>query len=360
MNKKILLHFIYSLGRGGAETMLVRIIKELPEYYNIVVTLNENNQFKSELQCDKYICLHKPSLLSLVSAAVQLKKIIKYYKVDAVHSHLPQSNFIARLATPKNIPLLTTIHTSVGTASDYKKWYIRWLDKLTFYYKSSVIIGVSKTALNDYFSVLKLKPQPSHVLYTFVDIAPYIGMKPIAPSKNFRIISIGALRKGKNYTYLIEAFKKIRDENIELDIYGAGPEKDTLQQEINETGVKIRLMGQVSDIHEILPGYDLFVMSSMFEGFSLSVLEAMAARLPLLLSEIPSFREQCEDTALYFNLDEPDDFLEKLKVLISNKESANEIASRSHKRVVENFTLTHHVAVLREIYKDVIRGDINR
>ena len=356
MNKKILLHFIYSLGRGGAETMLVRVIKELPEYYNIVVTLNENNQFKSELQCDKYICLHKPSLLSLVTAAVQLKKIIKQYKVDAVHSHLPQSNFIARLATPQNIPLLTTIHTSIGTASDYKKWYIRWLDKLTFYYKSSVIIGVSKTALNDYFSVLKLKPQPSHVLYTFVDIAPYIGMKPIAPSKNFRIISIGALRKGKNYTYLIEAFKKIRGENIELDIYGAGPEREMLQKAIDEAGVKIVLMGQVNNIHEVLPKYNLFIMSSMFEGFSLSVLEAMAAGLPLLLSDIPSFREQCQDAALYFNLDDPGNFLETLNTLVTHEKFLNEIALKSRKRVLENFTLPHHVGQLQQIYKDVVRG----
>jgi len=356
MVKKTILHFIYSLGRGGAETMLVRVIKELPEYQNIVVTLYENNQFKSELQCDDYICLHKPSLLSLVPAAVQLKKIIRQYKVDVVHSHLPQSNFIARLATSKNIPLITTIHTSIATAIDYRKWYIRLLDRLTYNYKASVIIAVSKGALSDYFSVLKLNAHITHVLYTFVDTGQYTGEKPVPETKTFRIISIGALRKGKNYTYLIQAFKKIIKDDIELHIYGAGPEKNTLQKAIDDAGVKIVLMGQVNNIHEVLPKYNLFVMSSMFEGFSLSVLEAMAAGLPLLLSDIPSFREQCKDTALYFNLDDPDDFLKNLNVLVTHKEILHELASKSGKRVLENFTLPHHVKQLREIYKDVIRG----
>jgi glycosyltransferase involved in cell wall biosynthesis len=360
MHKKTILHFIYSLGRGGAETMLVRVIKELPEYHNIVVTLKEDNHFESELQCDEYICLHKPSLLSLAAASVQLKKIIQQHKVDLVHSHLPQSNFIARLATPKKVPLVTTIHTSIATASDYKKWYIRWLDKLTFHYRSSVIIAVSGIALKDYFSVLQLKGQQSHVLYTFVDVAPYIMRQPQIHSKTFRIISIGALRKGKNYPYLIEAFKKIREEAIELHIYGAGPEKEALQLAIEGSAVKIILMGQVNQIHEILPQYDLFVMSSRFEGFSLSVLEAMAAGLPLLLSDIPSFREQCGNTALYFDLHNPGDFLKTLNVLLSEENTRKTLAHSSHLRVMENFTLPHHVTQLREIYKDVMRGDINR
>ena len=143
MTKKTILHFIYSLGRGGAETMLVRVIKELPEYRNIVVTLNKNNHFINELQSDEFICINKPSLLSLPSAVFSLKKIISKYKPAIVHSHLPQSNFIARLATPKHIPLITTIHTSIATAIDYKKWFIRLLDKFTWHSESEQLISSS-------------------------------------------------------------------------------------------------------------------------------------------------------------------------------------------------------------------------
>ena len=61
-------------------------------------------------------------------------------------------------------------------------------------------------------------------------------------------------------------------------------------------------------LNRIIKKYDLFVMSSIYEGFSVSVLEAMSLGMPLLLSDIASFREQCEGTAVYFNLKDNDYF----------------------------------------------------
>ncbi|MGC8001405.1 glycosyltransferase, partial [Salmonella enterica] len=65
--------------------------------------------------------------------------------------------------------------------------------------------------------------------------------------------------------------KHFRGKPVVLDIYGAGDLKDTL------------------------PNYHAMIMSSFYEGFSIGVLEAMAMKIPLVLSDIPSFREQCEN-----------------------------------------------------------------
>lgn len=108
MQKKIILHLIYNLGRGGAETMLVQVLKKLTAYHNIVVTLNDTNHFANELECDEYICLHQSRLLSFPIAALKLKKLISSRSIFLVHSHLPMANFTARLAVPANIPLVTT------------------------------------------------------------------------------------------------------------------------------------------------------------------------------------------------------------------------------------------------------------
>jgi glycosyltransferase involved in cell wall biosynthesis len=352
--KKTILHFIYNLGRGGAETMLVRVLKELPQYRNIVVTLHNKNNFGAELQCDELICMNKPSLLSLLSSAAQLKKLIRKYEVDMVHSHLPQCNFAARLAVPKDIPLITTIHTSVATATGYKKWYIRALDRFTYRFKKSYIIGVSEVALQDYFSMLHLKPCKTFVLYTFVDTAKYNRQAANKSDNTFRIVSVGALRKGKNYLYLTEAFKKIDCSNIEVHIYGEGPEKETLQLAIEKAGVPFILKGQVNNIHEVLAQYDLFVMPSLFEGFSLSVLEAMAVQLPLLLSDIPSFKEQCAGTALYFDLNDTGDFIAKFNQIILDKPFRDGLALAAKQRVMNNFTLPHHMQGLNKIYDQVL------
>ena len=62
-SKKTILHIINYLGRGGAEVMLVKVLKELKEYNNIVVTLNPENHFGEEFKCDLYYCLNMGSFV---------------------------------------------------------------------------------------------------------------------------------------------------------------------------------------------------------------------------------------------------------------------------------------------------------
>jgi glycosyltransferase involved in cell wall biosynthesis len=351
MPKKTIIHVIYHLGRGGAETMLVQVLKELPEYNNIVVTFYENNHFKNELVCAVHICLNKRSLWWLPLAAFNFRKIIKNFKPNLVHSHLPIPNFMARLGTPRNIPLISTIHTSVSSAVDYKKWHIRFLDKFTYKIRKSIVIAVSEFALNDYFDFLKLKPFKKQVLHTFVNDNIFTTKTTQKKTgQKFKLISVGALRQGKNYDFLIEAIGRLKSQNIELYIFGTGPLYEELNTKIKSLSLPIFLKGQVKNIQEVLPDYDLFVMPSRFEGFSLSVLEAMAMRLPLLLSDIPSFKEQCGDCATYFDLSHTSDFNEKLNYLIEHPEVRSEKASRGFERVTHNFTLARHMTDLKEIY----------
>ena len=76
--------------------------------------------------------------------------------------------------------------------------------------------------------------------------------------------------------------------------------------------------------------------------------------VPLLLSDIKSFREQCEDTASYFDLNDENNFVVKLKQLISNKSLMSSNAERARKRAIENFTLVKHMEGLRNIYAELI------
>jgi glycosyltransferase involved in cell wall biosynthesis len=354
--KKTILHFIYDLGRGGAETMLVQVLKELPEYNNIVVTLYEDNHFKNELECTEYICLNQQSLLHFPLSAVKLRKIIKRYKVDIVHTHLFWPTLIARMGVPKNIALITTIHAFIATSVEYKNWFIRLLDKSSYRLRKSIIIGVAKGATKEYFSFLNIKPFKAYSLYTFVDtgrfnITHVANRKPAEP---FRLISIGALRVQKNHQYLVEAFKLLKQDNIELHIFGMGPLQQQLQKNIDDNNLKIELKGQQENMNEVLPRYDLFVMSSTFEGFSLGVLETMAAKVPMLLSDIVSFHEQCEATAIYFSLENVNDFVSKLRSLAADDALRLQMSELAHKRVNEHFTLQHHMDQLRRIYIETL------
>ncbi len=357
--KKKIIHFIFNLGRGGAETMMVRVIKELDEYEHVVVTLFPLNHFGSELQCDKLVCLDLWSLFSLPWAVFKFRRLVKVEKPDIVHTHLFWPTVIARAAVPKKIPLITTIHAFIANSVEYKNWHIRFLDKLTYRLRNSIIIIVAKGALEEYFSFLKLKPYKAYALYTFVDVIRFDPAK--APAKisspSFRLISVGALRTQKNHALLIEAFAQLKDESIELHIYGVGNLQQDLQQQIDQTGASVVLKGEAKNIELVIPQYDLYVMSSGFEGFSLSVLEAMAMEIPLLLSDIPSFREQCEALADYFSLKDACDLAQKIRKLsIENKDSLKARGAQLRQRVIDNFTLPQHIAGLRKIYTEAMAG----
>lgn len=356
MQKKII-HFIFNLQRGGAETMMVRVIRELPEYEHIVVTLFPGNHFGNELQCKKWICLNTGSLFSLPLAFFKFRKLVREEKPDLVHSHLFWPTFVARFSLPSKIPLITTIHAFIATSVEYKHWYIRFLDRLSYRFRKSIIIVVAKGALEEYFSFLQLKPYKAYTLYTFVDVDRFQA-QPVPATANtgtFKLVAVGALRLQKNYRFIIDAMALVRDKDIVLDIYGTGNLQEELQQQIDKTGAKVFLKGEVNNIEQVIPQYHLFVMSSTFEGFSLGVLEAMAMRMPLLLSDIASFKEQCEDTAWYFSLDDVKDAAGQIVSLSTlDKNILYNKAEAGRQRATRNFTLAQHISGLRNIYNDAL------
>jgi glycosyltransferase involved in cell wall biosynthesis len=355
--KKTILHIIDNLGRGGAETMLVTVTKRLKDYNNIIVTLHPENEFGNDLKCDQLICLNLTSNFLIPSAALKLRKIITDNKVDIVHSHLFWSTVVARMGTPKRIPLITTIHAFVASSLEYRPWRMHVVEKLTYKIRKSTIVAVAKGALDEYFSFINVKPHKACSLYTFVDTAVFKEENTTEKNESspvFRIISVGNLKEQKNHNFLLEAFKELKHENISLDIYGNGILKPSLQKVIDEQQLKVTLKGQVKDIQQRIRQYDLFVMSSSYEGFALSVLEAMALRMPLLLSDIVSFKEQCADTAVYYNLNNTRDFVSKLLSLKNNRQQLSTMGAAAKERVLKNFTLEQHLQRLKLIYTDAL------
>lgn len=355
-DKKTIVHIIYNLARGGAETMLVNVLPQLKEFRNIIITLSPENHFEGELECHELVCVNTPSLLSLPLAVKKCRKLLKQFAPALVHAHLPYSNFVARLSTPASIPLISTIHTPVSAAVDYKKWYIRGLDRFTYNYRKSTIIAVSQQAMKDYFELLGIKPHKASVIYTFAPATPPGNEVTKQTGQTTELITVGSLRSVKNFDYLINAFALLKEEDVVLHIYGKGAEYDTLAQLINTTGAKVVLKGQVSNIPALLRQYDLFVMASKFEGFSVSVLEAMNAKLPMMLSDIPSFREQCSDCAIYFDISDSLDFAAKLKQLLADKSQLQTLGNMGYNRMKHNFTLSHHIQQLKLVYESEINS----
>jgi glycosyltransferase involved in cell wall biosynthesis len=356
--KKTILHIIQNFGIGGAEMAVVGVLKNLHEYNNIVVTLDGLNQFGPELKYDKYYNLNLPSYYLFPLAIRKLRQIIKENNVSLVHSQLYWSTILARFACPKNIPLVTTIQSSLTDSVEYKKKWIGRLDRYSYLKRESTILGVSQHTLDDYFNFLQLPRHNNHVLYNFVDTNVFneAGAENHRQEKEFRLVTVGNLKPQKNHQFLLDAFMQLKDKGVSLDIFGDGFLQPQLSKYIAEHQLPVRLMGKSRNLQGVLQQYDLFVMSSLYEGFSLAVLEGMVMEKSMLLSDIPTFREQCAGTAEYFSLENHTDFVSKVIGLKNNPSKRMDMGILARNRVLENFTLQHHLNSLRNIYASLLQN----
>lgn len=347
MKKPIIIHIIYDLGLGGAEKMLMNSVEHLTSYEHVIVTLLSRNQF-SNFPFGKSYNLNCGSFYRLPLAILKLKKIIREIQPALIHSHLPLPNIISRLSTPSGIPLFTSIHTTASKSSTYTKWHIKQLERLSFRLRPSVMISVSDNVLKDYIQFFNLQPRKNYVLNTYADEKIFKPKEYRNSISKLKMITVGN-KESKNVDFLLKAISKLNDPRIELDIYGGG-QIPSVYEDIKKQSLPVRFKGQIEQIEKVLPHYDYYISASRLEGFSLSILEAMACKLTLILSDIPSFKEQAEDTAFYFSLNDPQSLENTLLVCLNNPNEPTVKANESNKRYLEKFTLSIYVKKLSAIY----------
>ena len=112
-----------------------------------------------------------------------------------------------------------------------------------------------------------------------------------------RLIAVGRLKAPKDFLTLIRAFAALPEGSFEALIVGDGPDRGAVEDEIGRLGLeeRVRLVGERSDVPALLADADLFVLSSRSEGLPVSVLEAMAAELPVVASGVGGLAELVVD-----------------------------------------------------------------
>ena len=351
--RKTILYIIDSLGRGGAEVMLVSTLKDVQQYYNtVIVTLQPENAFTiEELGDSEIICLNIKGKRDILSAVKKLRKIIKEKKAAVVHSNLFWSVIIARLACGKKLPHIFSLATVMSTGIYKHKWYSGYtkiLDKLT-YKKNQAVISPTKEVLEDFDKEIGIKGKNA-VLYNFVMNEFFNNqIEYTVPINKLKLVAVGNLKDVKNYQLLVDAFKFLKNFNVSIDIYGEGPDRDFLQEQITAFGLKITLKGLNERIYEILPDYDGFVMCSLVEGFGISAAEAMAVGLPLILSDIASLREISQNNALFFDPCDPQSFAEVIVKIMERKVDLKNLSEKGKIISKENYTKEKYIKGSLEI-----------
>ncbi|NCT75340.1 MAG: glycosyltransferase [Chitinophagaceae bacterium] len=348
------LHIIDTLDVGGAERLLVGTIQGMPAVNHHVITLADKAKLAGELPVDcKLISLGFKGKWNAISCIRRIRKYIKQNRIDIVHSHLVLSNIMARLATPPDVPLINSMHT-INSPRFYRNFFsaARWAEKMT-YRKRHTLIAVSQVVLEDYKKHIGLKGK-AIVLYNFVEDR-FFSVTPryYTPSGKLQMVAVGSLKPPKNYEFLIAAMRNVQ-EGVSLSIYGEGPLRDALHHAAANISA-IRFLGNEPNIDRILPLYDLFVMSSHYEGHPIALMEAAAAGLPALVPDIPSLKEALNDQGLYFRANDQKDFLNTVEKILNGSIDINKYAIYNWQFAANNARKQQYVERLMVLYKELIR-----
>jgi glycosyltransferase involved in cell wall biosynthesis len=347
---KKVLHIIDSMGLGGAEKLLISVINELDDKFeHHLIALRKPDTLLDQVspRCKTTVVGFK-SVWNLWQTVRRIRKYIRQHHIDVVHSHLYWPNVISRLATPRTVKLINSLHAITSEATYKIRRSLLYVDKLT-YRKRCLMVGVSSEVLRDFDKWVGLKG-PSVVLYNFIDDKFFATQPKTGFTKDgLRLVAVGNLRWQKNYTYITAAFKTMSPA-VSIDIYGEGVLRDELQSSIDEHKLAVHLCGHHHQLETILPRYDMLVMCSFYEGFSLGLMEAMACGLPPILSKLPVLEEAAGDSALYVNINDPSDLVRTVQRVLDGSVDLVSLSQKAHARARTMASRKTHIDKLVTLY----------
>lgn len=250
----------------------------------------------------------------------KLAKIIEKEKCDLVH--FLNFNFPVRyrgkfIVTIHDLTLIFYPEAANKTGFFKQKAFNFIIKKAC--QNATKIIAVSKNTKKDIVNYFKVEASKISVIYEAADDKKFNVREKLSPSKNPIILYVGQFRRHKNIDRLIKAFEIVRkDIPVRLVLLGKVPTDFRVDKE--EILRDIEMPGFVSDqdLAEWFGRADVFVFPSLYEGFGLPGLEAMAAGVPVASSNRASLPEIYGEAALYFDPLKPQEIADRIKMILQN------------------------------------------
>ena len=184
------------------------------------------------------------------------------------------------------------------------------------------------------------------------------GGKPLTLNpEGIWIGSISRLVKEKNYETYIEAASLLKDKSVKFFIIGSGPEHKKLEMRIEKLGLggKFFIIENLAPAAPYLKAFDMFVLSSIKEGLPYTLLEAMAAELPIITTRVGGMTEiidkpNNEKNGLAILPREPEELSRAINYLLENPQIARQLAAQAYKKVTSDLGIEKMLEKTEDIY----------
>ena len=361
------LHIIESLGTGGMENGVVNLVnRHDPNRVRAdVLCLRAKGEFSDRIESSR---VHfDPDVGANIGRAVRyVFKTCRRHRYDVVHSH-SWSTLIPAVVGSRFARVFRIVHGEHGTLF-FETFRRRALQRILLRCVDCCLT-VSAALKREIVSTLSLRPEMFRVIRNGVDIDRFLSrreakrkLRSLLPLEELQLVvgTVGRLVDVKDYATLLRGFASIVDveRKAHLIFIGDGPERESLTKLTVNLNLSdhVSFLGRRDDVNELLPALDVFALTSVHEGMSNTLLEAAAAAVPVVASDIPANSEIVQEnvTGFMFKTGDARSLAEVLGNLLHDSALRTRISDNARRYARDNFALGRMVECYEQLYSEMM------
>lgn len=349
--------------RGGAETMMVNLSKELYDRGHEVEIWSFGMPWIEEMCMDigmEYVGLpvvnKKRHIFQLF---FHMRKLVEKRNIDVFHSHILGGILRSGLSLVGKVPHIGTLHDSHLMAENPKRSKLLKYLACTGLKYVAVSDDIKKYAINS----VGIKESFVDVIYNGIDVSLYDKAEAaddISHISNSGVVitCVSGMRKVKRLDLLIDALSLMKESSCQLVIVGDGPERRALEERVVFKGVKdkVHFLGFRRDIPSVLKSSDIFALSSESEGLSCAIQEAMASGLPVVASDVGgnNLLVKHAENGFLSLFGDVQEFAKNLDFLAKELRYRREMGNRSKQIIERNYSMKAMADAYEDLYNSKV------
>lgn len=360
------MHIESELGWSGGQMQSSALCSYLKSKGHKVIIVcrpdSKVEQWAGEQGIQTYTVEQKP--LRSINAVLAMKSIILKEKPDIIHLHASRSHVLGSAAAylaGKGIVVATRrmdheIKKVWPNTSAYGKW-------------THALVAISG-AVKEAMIASGVDPGKIHTIESGADFDKFANAsadpsirKNLGIADDIPIVTAAAsLTKRKGHEYLISASRILKQANCNIHVVlaGEGDMRPALQAQAQQLGVEVSFLGLYKDMPRLIASSDIFVMPSMMEGLGVAVLEALAARKPVIASAVGGLKESVINgkTGLSVPPGDPDALSNAIMKLLGDNDLAQKLAAAGQEHARNKFSIKSMAERNEKLYYSLIRGEV--
>lgn len=366
-----ILYVITTPDHGGAQVNLLDLLSGWPEGVDSIVATGEEGfltDAAKELGVEVVIISHLTRPLSPIRdflAYREIMTLIRERRPDLVHCHSSKAGLLGRLAANTiGVPSVFTVH---GWAfEDGISWLHRTVGRVAEFAAAKIVSNQHVITVAEADRKLAIERdviEPERMTTIHNGIKDDLRIADPAFPGTATMVMVARFSDQKDHETLFKALAAVA-EPFQMILVGDGPSFESSRQLAKEVGVasQVEFLGNRLDVPDILAGAQVFVLSSLWEGFPISILEAMRAGLPVVATDVGGVSEAVIDgeTGIVTSPRDAEALGNAIQHLLSDPLLRDSMGKKGRQRYVEHFGKKQMLAKTARVYSDLVSGPVAR